>query len=1070
MTKKIFSIILSAALVCVFFITGKEAHAMQEGFTATELLSNQTITVDGVKDSSWDYASPFNLDNVRKTHLYNESLNNSNPATGKVSVMYNANKLYLFAEILDSTRDLNKLSTWNPFSGEYNSYQFMTDHLSVFLDIKHNDPSNASLAWGSDYNGGKAVAAHFELAAGAGELKYSEDGTLGWAYNTANEKYTLSEYAKTHSTIYSLTTETGYTFEMEIDLSEAGVTDFSVGKDIGLNVAYYDRFDSCGGDWGEQSVTSTAFLYGNEDTGYNPEGGPAWLPEVTFIKKAIGVSNNLTATKTDKVIGVADGVKDDAYSDAKQIQISHVAWENENSSPATANMYLLWDSSFLYVFVEVIDDTHYGYQEGTWLELRDALEMIVDLYHNTSYTGGYGGDYRGTKMCEGYYKIAAGVGVASVGSTVQGTHWMWDDGATRDAGSFASALTETGYTVEYKIGLGKDANIYMIAEREIGIGVKIYDKHANDKDGSITVLEGKNDAQHEKPGNLSSIKLVDINNAKAEAKAELAGYKSADLYRDAEQAQLKAVLEASNTAIDAATSYEQIKSFVTSAKTEIDAIKTKAQYEAEEAEIALALANAKTEAKAELAGYKSADLYREAEQAQLRAILEAANATIDSVATKEAIAPILVQVKAEIDALKTDAQYDEEEALGLANAKETAKAELAGYKSADLYREAEQAQLSAIITAANATIDAALTFDEIHGLVAGAKAEIDKLKTAEQYRVEELANAKTEAKAELAEYKSADLYREAEQAQLAKAIEDGNAAIEAATTTDAVATALSDAKLVIDAIKTKAEYEAEEAQLLADAKVAAKAELAEYKSADLYREAEQSQLAKAIEDGNTAIEAATTTDAVATVLADAKAVIDGLKTKAEYEAEEAAKALADAKAAAKAELEGYKSVDDYRTDEGAKYLETIDNAKNAIEAATTTDAVASALADAKATIDGLKTKAEYEAEEAAKALADAKVAAKAELESYKSLEGLTEEQKAEVSDKVTEGKAAIDAATTTDTVASALASAKKALDAITPANKVVTVGCAGSIAATFFGMFVLAASAVVLRKKKESNR
>ena len=53
--------------------------------------------------------------------------------------------------------------------------------------------------------------------------------------------------------MYSALTETGYTFEMVIDLSEAGVTDFLVGKTIGLYVGYYDRYETsdAAGNWGE---------------------------------------------------------------------------------------------------------------------------------------------------------------------------------------------------------------------------------------------------------------------------------------------------------------------------------------------------------------------------------------------------------------------------------------------------------------------------------------------------------------------------------------------------------------------------------------------------------------------------------------------------------------------------------------------------------------------------------------------------------------------------------------------------------------------------------------------------
>ena len=87
-----------------------------------------------------------------------------------------------------------------------------------------------------------------------------------------------------------------------------------------------------------------------------------------------------------------------------------------------------------------------------------------------------------------------------------------------------------------------------------------------------------------------------------------------------------------------------------------------------------------------------------------------------------------------------------------------------------------------------------------------------------------LSLSKAEAKAELTAYKDAEDYREAEQAQLASAIEAGNEAIDEATTEAKVAEALAEAKAAIDKLKTDAELTTEE---LAAAKAAAIAEVVE---------------------------------------------------------------------------------------------------------------------------------------------------------------------------------------------------------------------------------------------------
>ena len=1045
MTKKIFSMALSALLVCVLFVTGKEVHALHEGFTATELADTQNITVDGTKDAAWDSATAFSLDTVRQYNL-NGGANNPNPATGQISVMYNSSKLYLFAEITDSTK-LSTVSAWDPFNIlEYDSYKYNADYLNIQLDIKHNNPTDYGQGWGASYNDGKDVAAHFELAAGAGELTYSANGSTGWVYDTSNELFTLSEYATTHSTIYSVATETGYTFEMVIDLSEAGVTDFAAGKTIGLYVGYWDRYDSCGGSWGEQSLTTTAFEWNN----YEPWKGPGWLPEVTFVGSSVSGDDNgetpeptptvPTATQTHETIGAADGVKDDAYNAATVIPVTHVAWESENPTPATANMYLLWDASYLYVFVEVTDETYYGYQEGAWLETRDALEMIVDLYHNTSYTGGYGGDYRGDKMCEGYYKIAAGVGAASVDSTVQGTHWMWDD--QKNNGSYASALTETGYTVEYKIALGKDAAEYMVADREIGVGVKIYDKHADDKDTSKTVLEGKNDGQHEKPANLSTVKLVGTEKPVEPDPVVPSGFTATDLGNL--PISVDGVKDAAWTCANP-ISVDQVRKLYLFNSAKSNANPATGNVSVMFTGNKLYIFAEVTDSTRDMNNMSAWDAYGLNSYNSYKYHADHLDIYLD---------------------IKHDDPTNYGQAWGSAynNGKDVAgHFELAAGAgnltySADgstgwLYEPFADGQFSLAQYAVNhstmysVATETGYTFEMVIDLSEAGIADFLVGKTIGLY---------------VGYY---DRYETSDAA--------GNWGEQSVTTTSFAFNNyepwngpgwLPEVTFVANTAT----------EGLDEVKSAAKAELEAYKSADLYRPAEKDALAAAIEAGKTAIDGAISEADLENILAAAKAEIDLIKTAAQLDAEEAIQALADAKTAAKAEIESYKSVDDYRTAEGVTYLTVVDNAKTAIDGAESIEDVNAVLATAKTAIDSIKTKAQYEAEEqaaaeaeAAKALADAKTAAKAELDSYKSLEGLSDEQKAEVASKITEGKAAIDAATSTDAVASALAAAKAELDAITPIPAPANTGCFGSVTATVFAMFALFAFVLVLRKKKE---
>lgn len=230
-----------------------------------------------------------------------------------------------------------------------------------------------------------------------------------------------------------------------------------------------------------------------------------------------------------------------------------------------------------------------------------------------------------------------------------------------------------------------------------------------------------------------------------------------------------------------------------------------------------------------------------------------------------------------------------------------------------------------------------------------------------------LADAKTAAKAALDSYAKAEDYRDAQKTELATAIANGKAAIDAAADTAAVDAALASAKTAIDGIKTDAELTAEEelaaAEALAAAKTAAKAQLDAYADADDYRDAQKTELATAITNGKAAIDAAADTAAIDAALASAKAVVDDIKTDAELTAEEelAAEALAAAKTAAKAQLDTYADADDYRDAQKTELATAIANGKAAIDAATDTAAVNAALASAKTVIDAIETDAEITA-------------------------------------------------------------------------------------------------------------
>ena len=502
----------------------------------------------------------------------------------------------------------------------------------------------------------------------------------------------------------------------------------------------------------------------------------------------------------------------------------------------------------------------------------------------------------------------------------------------------------------------------------------------------------------------------ELEEAKVAAKTALESYVNSENYRDAEKTLLETAIADGKTAIDAATTSADITSALNSAKALIDAIKTDAVLTAEE------LVAAKNTAKTVLEGYANAENYRDAQKAELATAIANGKSAIEAATEITAVSNALATAKAAIDEIKTDAEFTAEELL---SAKNTAKAELDIYVNATDYRAEQQTALATAIADGKAAIEASADITAVNTALANAKVIIDGIKTNAELTAEELVTAKADAKTALDSYVSADDYRTEQQTTLATAIANGKSAIDAATDITAVSTALANAKAVIDEIKTDAELTAEE---LAAAKTEAKATLDAYVNINDYRAEQQTAIADAIANGKNAIDAATTKAGVTSALDSAKLSIDAIKTDSEMTAEE----LASAKQVAKNALAAYANADDYREVQKTELSLAITSGNNAIDAASDITAVNTALANAKAVIDGIKTDAEFTAEE----LAAAKTAAKTTLESYKNANDYREAQKVELQSAITNGKNAIDNATDKAGVEAALANAKSAIDAI----------------------------------------
>ena len=255
--------------------------------------------------------------------------------------------------------------------------------------------------------------------------------------------------------------------------------------------------------------------------------------------------------------------------------------------------------------------------------------------------------------------------------------------------------------------------------------------------------------------------------------------------------------------------------------------------------------------------------------------------------------------------------------------KESAIAEVNAYKSQENYfRAEEEAQRAGYAQTAVTAINAANSKSAITEAVNTAKTQIDNLKTAAQYADELLGPAKAEANAEIQNFMADKAYLEEQAPLREQAIQAGLQAVKEAIDEDGIAQAVIQAKAAILEIPTKDDFIAGYME-----------ELTAYKAGE-FRPEQEAQKTEIITMAIAEMQAATTANGMAETAFIAFAVIDELKTSAQYLSEEkvAANQIVNEK---KATL----NYDDYSVEDQTKINELFRDTKLVIETATTAEEV-----------------------------------------------------------------------------------------------------------------------------------
>ncbi|MGI6758315.1 MAG: family 10 glycosylhydrolase [Bacilli bacterium] len=181
---------------------------------------------------------------------------------------------------------------------------------------------------------------------------------------------------------------------------------------------------------------------------------------------------------------------------------------------------------------------------------------------------------------------------------------------------------------------------------------------------------------------------------------ELNKYVNLEEYSAENQAVIEGIIANAITAINNATSKDEVNLEFENAKALIDAVLT-----------------IKGEAKAEIVNYVNFDLYSEEDKEYLESIIDFTKNSIDRARTIEEVEMLVDIFKGWVDEVAPI--YSEE--------RQAAKNELDNYVNLNNYSEENQDKIIEIIDNAKAEIDKAMSVDKINEIVKKAKADINKV-------------------------------------------------------------------------------------------------------------------------------------------------------------------------------------------------------------------------------------------------------------------------------------------------------------------------------------------------------
>ena len=325
-----------------FYAIWSERFGTENTFNATRLKVNDEIQVDGVLDEAYQDTAVIPV----------ETLSTGDTETkATVRVMWEDTYLYVFAEVTD---------------GSVHRYQdgvgiMENDAFEIRLDLLHNDSlaePGYTEGWGGSYRGepGPMVEGQWFINAGS---EHSVDNRFGNGSDAGFEW--LSNESKNSGTTFgtSKLTETGYTVEYQIDLSNANVpAEYRphAGQEIGIGVRVWDKNDA-----GERSSVVMEAINADMDR------GPKKLSNIRLLANDEEEGTPVSVKAVRENFEIAENDTDNIlYQDSTSLEIGG------NSVKA------LWKDNKVYLLTTMQEKAEYVQFESSALAAPIKLEPAGD--------------------------------------------------------------------------------------------------------------------------------------------------------------------------------------------------------------------------------------------------------------------------------------------------------------------------------------------------------------------------------------------------------------------------------------------------------------------------------------------------------------------------------------------------------------------------------------------------------------------------------------------------------------------------------------------------------------------